>query len=122
MSMEQFMIRAKANEGRKVFLADPATGLMTDEWIIVRNRWCDEFQRAKAKAFQDAIAEARDGDDAEGRTMRLVASLVGGWSFEQECTAENVINFLTAAPQIVDQIDRLATKDGFFFNNSVTDS
>ena len=124
MSMDRFMIRARANDGRKIFLADPATGQLTDEWLLIRNRWCDEFQEAKSAAMQQALAAARGeaAADAKDRGLDLVASLVAGWSFEPACSREAVTAFLREAPQIVDQIDRLATQDAFFFRSDPSDS
>ena len=119
--MSRFFTREKASEGRKVQLADPATGKLTEHWIVVRSRWCDEFQEAKGRAMQQAFTDAKDGagkEAEEARKLSLVASLVGGWSFEEPCTPDAVMAFLREAPQIVEQIDRLATKDSFFFRSA----
>lgn len=123
MSMEQFMIRSRASEGRKIYLADPGTGKLTEHWIVVRSRWCDEFQAARAAAVQAAFGEARQEDPAarktleEERRLALVASLVAGWSFG-EFTPEAVMAFLREAPQICEQIDKVAAQDSHFFRRA----
>ena len=128
MSMDRFHTRSRASEGRKVFLADPANGKLTDDWLIIRSRWCDEFQEAKSVAVQNAFNDAKDGSAAtrkaaeEDRRFDLLCALVGGWSFETPFTPDAVKAFLREAPQIVDQIDRLAVKDSFFFRKASGDS
>lgn len=116
--MDRFYTRQKASDGVKIFLGDPGTGKLTDEYLIIRNRWCDEFQEAKAEAVQQAFIDAKGdpvGSDAEmNRKLSLVGSLIAGWSFDQECNKENVIALLKEAPQIVDQIDKVAAKIAFF--------
>ena len=124
MSMDRFHTRARASEGRKVFLADPATGKLTNDWLIIRSRWCDEFQEAKSVAVQSAFTDAKEGDAAlkkaasDDRRFDLLCALVGGWSFDTPFTPEAVKAFLREAPQIVDEIDRLAVKDSFFFRKA----
>jgi len=128
MGMEKFFTREKASEGRKVFLADPATGLLTKDWLIIRSVWCDEFQAAKEAAVQETFAEAMESSAEEKqalsdkRKLSLVASLVGGWSFDEECTKDNVMGFLREAKQLVNQIDVKAAQDKFFFGKASKDS
>jgi hypothetical protein len=128
MSMDKFHTRKRASAGRKIYLADPGTGSLTKDWLVIRSRWCDEFQEAKADAVQDAFAEAKEPNDeekkaiSETRKLSLVASLVGSWSFDEECTTENIINFLREAPQLVDQIDKKAAQDKFFFGKASKNS
>lgn len=124
MGMDKFHTRARASTGRKVYLADPGTGSLTKDWVVIRSQWCDEFQKAKAEAVQDAFTEVKESNDeakkeaGEIRKLSLVASLVGAWSFEEECTTENIINFLREAPQLVAQIDKKAAQDKFFFGKA----
>lgn len=120
--MDRFYTRKKASEGVKIFLGDPGTGKLTDEYLVIRNRWCDEFQEAKAEAVQQAFIDAKGetvNSEAEiNRKLSLVGSLIAGWSFDQECNKENVIALLKEAPQIVDQIDKVAAKDSLFFGKA----
>ena len=44
-----------------------------------------------------------------------MAALVIGWSFDEECTRENVKQLLKEAPYIADLIDRKAADAQLFF-------
>ncbi len=123
MGMEQFFTRDKANEGVKVNLMTP-DGQMTDEYILIRSQWADEFQRVKAEIYRDdikAASEKREIDPAE-RHSRLTAALVAGWSFDKECTPESALELMREAPQLRDMIDRYASNDARFFGKPSSDS
>ena len=122
--MEAFFTRDKANEGRKLLLYTPC-GTKTDEWLIVRHVWSDDFQRAEEAAQREARETVMGmGADAtkeviaeiqRGSRVRLLASLVAGWSFDSECTPDAAADFLDKAPQIADQIDAFAADAKGFF-------
>ena len=77
-----------------------------------------------SKAYRaDLAAIAGQGEvKAEDRTVILTAALVGDWSFEEECTPENVQKLLREAPQLRDMIDRYASNDARFFTKPSSDS
>lgn len=120
MSMEKFFTRQTSNEGIKVPLYYPGTNEPSGEWIRVRGMESDVFRKAEHEAKRKAVAiaslpeEERDAAHLELKRA-LVASLVIDWSFEQECTLENVINFFREAPQIEDAINTIASKRHLFF-------
>lgn len=123
MGMEQFFTRGKANEGVKVNLMTP-DGQMTDEYILIRSQWSDAFQQAKAQSYRDdmkAATEGREIDPTE-RHARLTASLVAGWSFDEEYTPESALELMREAPQLRDMIDRYASNDARFFGKPSSDS
>lgn len=123
VGMDAFFTRDKANKGIKVPLRTPE-GKETDHFLVIRSQWSDDFQKAKAEAYRDDLAAiAGKGEvKAEDRTVILTAALVGDWSFEEECTPENVQNLLRNAPQLRDMIDRYASNDVRFFTKPSSDS
>jgi len=123
--MDQFKTREKANEGEVVYLADPATGEKTEHWIRVFSQWSDSFQAAKAEAQREAYKRSLGLSDEEAVRIKqdqLTAALVADWSFEQECTMDNVVAFLQEAPQIRDQVDLIGSQDSRFFSKPSGDS
>lgn len=118
--MKEFYTRKTANEGVQLPLYYP-DGTMSDHWIQVRGVDSDHFRRAEAKAKRKAVELAQIEDEqkrAEAvRETELegIAALVAGWSFEQEATPENVVNFLREAPQIADMVNRYAARRTEFF-------
>ena len=125
--MEQYFTRARASEGIKIFLTDVATGKISDDFLIIRSVWSDEYQEAKELAVQRAFTDSRDLPKDEQRALgkkrklELVSALVAGWSFPQEFTHENVIEFLTEAVHIPDQIDKTSTQNHRFFGKASKD-
>lgn len=126
MGMEDFYTRDKANEGRRLPLTAP-DGSPTDHWLQVRHVWSDAFQDAEDASLRhvqeqtlalgkDAAPEALAGIKREA-TNRLLASLVAGWSFDEPCTPEAVAAFLAKAPQIAEQINRVAADAKGFFGS-----
>lgn len=126
MGMEAFYTRDKANEGRKLTLYAP-DGSPTDEWLMVRHAWSEAFQDAEDAGLRESreavMALGESPDPAamkaiERRTrVKMLASLVAGWSFEAECTPEAVAEFLHRAPQIADKIDEFAGDAKSFFGD-----
>jgi len=129
-SMEAFFTRQKANEGVKLPLALP-DGTETDHWLRIRGIDSDAFKAARSEsnraamdlaAVADTLPKAELESKMTDAKLRLLASLVMGWSFEQDFTEEAVLQFLREAPQIADQIDSLAARRRLFFAQSSTNS
>lgn len=118
--MEAFFTRAAANEGIVLPLYTP-DGKRSEHWVRIRGVDSDEFRLAENEARREAVAIASIEDEtvrekaAVEARLRLIASLVIGWSFEAECTRDTVVEFLREAPQIADAIDRAAAKRALFF-------
>ena len=123
-----FHTRAKANEGIELPLSLP-DGTPTEHKIRIRGRDSDLFRQAesdsKRKMFEIAVAKAKgetlNYDELDERT-RLISALVASWTFEEECTPENVFKFLREAPQIAEQIDTIAGRRSNFFKSIAKDS
>lgn len=119
--MKEFYTRQKANEGVKLPLFHP-DGTKSEHWFMVRGIDSDQFRKAEARAKRKAVEFAQiDDQDKRADAIRetelsCIAELVAGWSFEEECTSENVVNFLREAPQIADAVNRYAARRADFFS------
>lgn len=120
MSMEKFFTREKANLGIQVPLYYPGTNEPSGEWVRVVGMESDRFRKAEHEAKRKAV-EIRSMDEADRTEAQLnirrgvVASLIVDWSFPQECTHENVVEFLREAPQIEEAVNTIAGKRHLFF-------
>ncbi|QQM14078.1 putative tail assembly chaperone [Vibrio phage pVco-14] len=118
--MQEFFTRQKANEGNKVPLYLP-NGEPSEHWIQVRGVDSDQFKTAENAAKRKAVEIAQIEEVQERAKvvreteLECVAALVADWSFDEECTPENVVNFLREAPQIADMINRYAANRKSFF-------
>lgn len=119
--MEEFFTRGIANEGVKLPLYHP-DGTVSEHWLKVRGVDSDHFRAADTEgkrkvvvfaALKDPQEKAQAARDTE---LECIAALVADWSFPQECTAENVVTFLTEAPQIADMVNRFAAHRAEFFS------
>lgn len=127
LGMEAFFTREKAEAGIKLPLYSPL-GEKTEHWLRIRGIDSDEFRVAESEARRDAMRVAAI-EDPEERNIAiadaqrsLIATLVIGWSFEQECSHSNVMKFLREAPQIQDAIDKAASRRALFFVSESKDS
>jgi hypothetical protein len=125
--MKEFFTREPANEGVKLPLTLP-DGTPTEHYISVRGVDSDAFRIAEAEQRRKAVSIASIEDDAarlaainESR-IEMIASLVIGWSFPEDCSKKNILNFLREAPQIADQIDTVAGRRSLFFALKRSDS
>ncbi|ANO57507.1 hypothetical protein [Vibrio phage vB_VhaS-tm] len=118
--MQEFFTRQKANEGKKVPLYLP-NGEPSEHWIQIRGVDSDQFKEAERAAKRKAIEFAQIEDTKERAEavreaeLGCIAALVVDWSFDQECTPDNVVNFLREAPQIADMVNRYAANRKSFF-------
>lgn len=124
--MNAFFTRQASNEGIIVPLVTP-TGEATEHWIRMRGVDSDVFRDVEVSSRRGLIAIAQKPPEErkeaiEAEKIKLIACLVIAWSFEQECTLENVCAFLKEAPQIADEIDRIASKRALFFAKRSTSS
>jgi hypothetical protein len=127
-TMEAFFTRQKANEGIELPLYLPS-GEKTPHLIRIRGIDSDAFKGAEAEsrrrlvelAATDLTKASTAAVAAEERVV-ILAALVISWTFDHECTQDNIKRLLREAPQIADQIDRLASKRSLFFRNGLSNS
>lgn len=126
-NQDAFFTRASANEGIEFDLTLP-DGTPTEHKIRIRGVDSDAFKAAEAMSKRSILELAAIKDEkvyaerVQAAQCLLMASLVISWSFEQECTPANVATFLREAPQITEQIDRLAFRRSLFTKASSNNS
>lgn len=127
LGMEAFFTRERANEGVEVPLYTP-DGTKSQHWIRIRGVDSDAFREAEANSKRDAFRVASIEDTVErakaiqDAKLNLIAALVISWSFEKECTPENIKEFFRQAPQIADAVDQVASKRTLFFGKGSSSS
>lgn len=125
--MEEFFTREKASLGIQLPLYTPS-GAKTKHWLRIRGIDSDEFRAAEADARRDAMRVAAIENLEERRLAiqdaqrSLIATLVIGWSFPEECSHDNVMKFFREAPQIQDAVDKAASRRALFFASGSSDS
>lgn len=117
--MSQFFTRDAANAGVRMPLSRP-DGTATEHWLQIRGIDSDAYQAASSASRQRLIAATSSPEKIEAmkpdeERVILVASLIAAWSFEQPCTPDNVCDFLRKAPQLVAEVDRIASNRRSFF-------
>lgn len=128
VTMEQFFTRQRANEGIELPL-DLPDGTPTAHRIRIRGIDSDQFRAANAESRRRLVELTMNREKAtvdplehEAERLRLLASLVVSWTFPQPCTVEGIIELLRQAPQLAEQIDRVAAKRSLFFRNGSPNS
>lgn len=124
-SFKKFKTREGSNKGAKMPIMD-TEGKDSGESLTVLGVDSDAFQKANRRMRRTLLAyleekgdlKAKDDEAYAELTLRqqreLQASLVIGWSFEEEFTQANVVELFTDAPYIADQADQFASKRGQF--------
>ena len=125
--MQKYATQDAANAGNKLPLKTP-DGKPTDEYLLVRSFWSEEYQALKNRALQHLIEERNNNltqDQIDSlvtdRQIALSCSLVAGWNLKDDddkplpFNPENVEKLLRIAPQIRQQIDVYAGNDADFF-------
>ena len=134
LRMEEFFTRDNANNGIELPLFTPDGG-KTEHTMQILGVDSDEFQATELREKRKVMAleaEAKDLKESERAEffaakqkeseLEILVSLISGWTFEQECNHENKLKFLTNAPQIADQINRVAANRRLFFLEGQSDS
>lgn len=118
--MNKFFTRQKSNEGKKFPLYYP-DGTASEFHLIVVGIDSDIFKRAEATAKRQAVdlATIKDQDERADKVReietKMIARLVTGWNLEEEFTYDNVVKFLTEAPQIAEMVNRVSANRIAFF-------
>ena len=128
MKKELFYTKPKAEEGVKIPL-ELADGTTTSEWLLVRGIDSEIFQR-KQLEVRGAILEAMKDNESDAgfdllqqkHKADLLACLVADWSFDDECTENNIKEFLSNAPHIADKIDSISADRVFFMQKESNES
>lgn len=122
MALEDYFLdEEKLNDGCVMQLAD-IHGRPTDDWIRVLFMYSERVQKAVTDEYRrrfnlenvdaEKIREEIEDTDSVERTIRH--HLVSDWSFDAECTPENVKELLRRNPQIAQRIVSRAENQRFF--------
>lgn len=126
MSMERYKIRNQAQKPTRVFLYDPATNERTEDWMDIRSSMSDEFIEARDEVMQE-VQNIMEPNTEKRKALvnelqlKMKAALVAGWSFEEELTEENIVEFIREAPQVQQMIMTVADDSKRFFGKPSDD-
>lgn len=121
MKPQDFFTRPKSNEGERMYLIDPLTGVKSNEYLIVRGFDSDEFNAALVDKRREnarilSLPQEEQKEAQEDAELALIASTVNGWSFDEEFTLEAVLELLREAPSVRTEIDKFSSNRANFIN------
>lgn len=128
MDISDFYTVKDSNDGIEIPLTDPRTGELTEHTIRIRSCESDEYQAAKIRYQRKRFAQSLEQDEAKAIKIEiesqreLASSLVIDWSFEPDCTPEEVLKLFKNAPHIQDALERIAGDRNLFFMLKRVDS
>jgi hypothetical protein len=77
------------------------------------------MRKKKSDLIRNAAKSIKEGewndDVASDLNIQLITSAIVGWSFDEECSFENVQQFLIDAPEIYDAVDVFCANDENYF-------
>lgn len=102
-------------------LIDPATNKLSGESLQVLGFDSDQFADAISEKRKEnirilALPQEEQAEEMEGAEIRMIASLVVGWSFEETLTQEAICELIVESPAIRLQIDKFASDRANFIN------
>lgn len=117
MKPSDFYTRPQANTPQKMILPLP-NGQPSEHCLMVLGTESDQFQRAKLEAHRRAMeakaGEHQDHEFSNNERIRMIASVVVGWSFETAYSEDAVMDLLRQAPYIADAVDRYSSRRANF--------
>ncbi len=126
-SMSSFFTRGNANLGIDLPLYLP-DGTKSEHSIHILGTDSDLFRQKEMDEKRRAVTDSRGKEPVEMEQLRkeaqlrLLSCLITSWTFEEECTEENKINFLREAPQVAEAINTHAADRALFFVNASKNS
>lgn len=81
------------------------------EYIEILGTDSDAFQKARRQVDLDVMSGTLD---AERATERLIAALIVGWSYKEECNDANKLLLVKNTPSLANRIDIEASKRANF--------
>ncbi len=109
MNPQDFYTRPSSDKGVK-FLLETPEGIQSDEWLLAVGVESSRYEKAHRKTMKAILA----GSDPQEQGDILLSSIVIGWSFEDECTPEAVLEFLQNTPYIKAALDRFVVNRANF--------
>ena len=135
LNIEDFFTQAAVEEGVKIPLT-LADGTETDHWLkvigvdselalkaqITRDRKLSIKNKGKSKSKVSKTITLQEVKETEDLIFETYASLVVDWSFDRECTKENIIELFTNARYISIQVKEAAEDQSNFMKSNLKDS
>lgn len=120
MKASQLHTRTLANQGISKPIPFP-DGTPTGQFVTILGIDSDSFKKAARLANRErARINELPEDEREDAHMAnrnvMMASLVTGWTLEDECTQEAVIDLFENAPEFLKLVDDEANDRSNFFN------
>lgn len=121
MKPQDFFTRQRSNEGERMYIIDPLTGIKSNEYLIVRGFDSDEFNAALVDKRREnarilSLPQEEQKEASEAAELVLIASTVGGWSFDADYTLEALLELLREAPSVCTEIDKFSSNRANFIN------
>ena len=112
--MSEFFIKDRAGKGAKLPLT--IDGDKTDHYVLVRGKDSDEYRQATAESVirgRDVmLSESSISERAKAlidERYKVLSSLISGWSFDEDVTAQSAYEFVSSVPDSISQaMDGLA--------------
>lgn len=131
-SFKDYFTRPAHNTAIRITIAAP-DGSGGEAWLDMVGAESDRFRAARELSEHELLASLAKienvddrkkfiADQKQASRLKMLASLVVAWSFDEECTPENVILLLTEAPFIADEIDRKSASTKDFLAKKLTNS
>ncbi len=119
MKASQLHTRQLANQGVSKPILFP-DGTPTGEFVTILGIDSDAFRRAARVAGRERarileLPEDAREDAHNANRNRMMASLVTGWTLEDECTTEVVVDMFENAPDFLKLVDDEANDRTNFF-------
>jgi len=117
--MDQFRTAKFHSEAQKLplFLPD---GTESEHYLQIIGVKSPIMRKKKSDLIRNAAKSIKEGewndDVAAELNTQLIASAIVGWSFDEECSYENVYQFLVDAPEIFDAVDVFCADDTNYFS------
>ena len=134
--LEKFATAELSDEGVKIPLID-VEGNPTEHWIKIKGIDSAAFKSAQG-GFRKNMLELHELESNNPKTdyskkkekemIKLISSLVVSWSFKEDngddfpCEETNIIEVLTKAPVLVEEIDRASARRENFIKRSLKKS
>ena len=115
-SFKDFNVTQLAKDNTKKIAVIMPTGEDTGHFVEICSTLHPKFRQAQTEMQRSRREAILNGKVVEELTTEeIVASCVIGWSFDEEVTVENVVEFLKNMPNIADEINIEASNQQNFF-------
>lgn len=115
-SFRVMFTREKANAGARLTLTYP-DGSESPHWLLVLSSLSEKFRDKSMKInrkYADMEANKVEIDEVQ-RELEFAATTIIDWSFDEELTDDNIVEFLREAPQVREQVSLFSIDSGNFF-------